>query len=226
VIGVTRSAIEVDDSTTAGAQPDEHAAGRAAFEDLYRAEWRALVGLGWSLTGSWAAAEELAQDAFADAYRRWDEISRLDRPGAWVRRAVVNRAASLGRRRAVERRGVVRLTERARAETDGPHDDRTGEAGADGVADPAFWAAVRALPDRQRACVALHYLEERPVREIAEIVGCGTATVKVHLHRGRQALAARLARLDDRTAPPPHDRPTGSPTGPTGPTVPTEEVER
>lgn len=195
--------------TTADGSPARPGAVPAAFDDVYRAEWHGLVGLGWSLTGSWAVAEELAQDAFADAYRRWDEVSTLDRPGAWVRRAVVNRAASLGRRRSVERRGVVRLTAQAGADGDGPHEDRTGEAGADGVADPAFWAAVRAVPDRQRACIALHYLEDRSVREIAEIVGCSAATVKVHLHRGRLALASRLARLDE--------RPTHSPT---------EEVER
>ena len=52
----------------------------AAFDALYQREWAGLVALGWSLTGSWAVAEELAQDAFADAYRRWDEVGELDRP--------------------------------------------------------------------------------------------------------------------------------------------------
>jgi RNA polymerase sigma-70 factor (ECF subfamily) len=170
-------------------------AGRPPFEDLYREEWRGLVALGWSLTGSWAVAEELAQDAFADAFRRWDEVGRLDRPGAWVRRAVVNRAASSARHRDVERRGHLRLAGQAAAEADGASSDRTGDASADRVDDPAFWAAVRSLPDRQAACIALHYLEERPVAEIAEIVGCSAATVKVHLHRGRKALVDRLAHL-------------------------------
>jgi len=40
--------------------------------------------------------------------------------------------------------------------------------------------------------VALHYLEDRPVAEIAEILDMKAATVKVHLHRGRLALARRL----------------------------------
>jgi RNA polymerase sigma-70 factor (ECF subfamily) len=125
-------------------------------------------------------------------------VGRLDRPGAWVRRAIINRAASHGRRRQVERRGTERLAHRAGAEADGPGADRTGDAGAARVADPAFWAAVRALPERQRACVALHYLEDLSVTEIADAVGCSTATVKVHLHRGRAALAERLAHLDQR----------------------------
>lgn len=188
---------------------------RPTFEDLYRDEWRGLVALGWSLTGSWAVAEELAQDAFADAYRRWDEVGGLDRPGAWVRRALVHRSASVGRRRAVEQRGNLRLASRSAVDDDGPDADRTGDAGVRRVDDPAFWAAVRSLPDRQAACIALHYLEERPVAEIAEIVGCGAATVKVHLHRGRRALAARLAPLATATAA------TSEPTA-----EPTEEVDR
>ncbi len=168
-----------------------------AFDDLYRREWSGLVALGWSLTGRWMVAEELAQDACADAYRRWDEVSRLDRPGAWVRRAVINRAASVGRHRGVERRGLQRLASRAQTVTDGAHVDRTGDTATDRIGDPAFWAAVRALPDRQRACVALHYLEDQSVADIAEVLDLRPATVKVHLHRGRLALAQRLTPPDD-----------------------------
>lgn len=171
------------------------AGGAGGFDELYRREWAGLVGLGWSLTGSWAVAEELAQDAFADAYRRWDEVGSMDRPGAWVRRAVINRSASSARHRSVEQRGAERLAGRAAVEADGASTDRTGDAGADRVDDPAFWAAVRSLPDQQAACIALHYLEERTLDEIAEIVGCRPGTVKAHLHRGRKALAERLAHL-------------------------------
>ncbi|HEX7135475.1 MAG TPA: hypothetical protein VF228_23065, partial [Iamia sp.] len=52
-------------------------AARPAFDDLYRADWHPVVALGWTLTGSRAAAEELAQDAFLDAYRRWDHVGTL-----------------------------------------------------------------------------------------------------------------------------------------------------
>ncbi len=173
----------------------------AGFDALYRAEWSGLVALGWSLTGSWATAEELAQDAFADAYRRWDEVGGLERPGAWIRRAVVNRSASHHRHRTVERTGLARWSARSGADDDGPATDRTGDGAADRVGDPAFWAAVRSLPERQAACVALHYLEDRSVADIAEVLDCRPATVKVHLHRGRHALAQRLAALADARPP-------------------------
>ncbi|HMS89404.1 MAG TPA: sigma factor-like helix-turn-helix DNA-binding protein, partial [Acidimicrobiales bacterium] len=156
-----------------------------AFDELYRAEWSAIVALGWSLTGSWPQAGELAQDAFADAYPRGAEVGRLERPGAWVRRAVINRSASYHRHRNVEQRGLERWSGRDGAGSDAASTDRTGDAAADHVGDPAFWAAMRSLPERQLACLALHYLEDRPVADIASILDCRPATEKVHLHRGR-----------------------------------------
>ena len=51
---------------------------------------------------------------------------------------------------------------------------------------------MRALPARQAQAVALHYLEDRSLAEIARILGCAEGTVKAHLHRGRRALADAL----------------------------------
>jgi len=67
------------------------------------------------------------------------------------------------------------------------------------VEDDEFWAAVRALPKRQAQAIALHYLEDRPVAEVADILDCSPSTAKVHLHKGRIRLAERLgtARGDD-----------------------------
>jgi RNA polymerase sigma-70 factor (ECF subfamily) len=48
------------------------------------------------------------------------------------------------------------------------------------------------LPARQRAVVVLHYFEDRPVREVAELLGVEEATVKVHLHRARSRLRQLL----------------------------------
>ena len=60
--------------------------------------------------------------------------------------------------------------------------------------DHELWSAVGSLPGRQRAAVVLHYLEDRPVREIAEILGCSQSTAKVHLHKARTNLSQRLNR--------------------------------
>jgi RNA polymerase sigma factor (sigma-70 family) len=55
-----------------------------------------------------------------------------------------------------------------------------------------FWSAVRRLPRRQAEVVALRCLEEATDAEIAEILGCSEATVRVHAHHARRALAKAL----------------------------------
>jgi RNA polymerase sigma-70 factor (ECF subfamily) len=56
-----------------------------------------------------------------------------------------------------------------------------------------FWAEVRRLPRRQKQVIALHYIYDMAVSEIAETVGCAEGTVKVHLSRGRATLAQRMS---------------------------------
>lgn len=167
--------------------PRSETVGRPAFDTFYDAEFRSVVGLVYVLSGSGWAAEETAQDAFATAYREWDRISQYDSPSAWVRRVALNRALSARRRRVREAAALVRLAGRRQPIASLPEPVEQ------------FWAAVRSLPERQAAAVALHYLEDRPIAEIALVLGCSEGTVKTHLSRGRAALATRLDEpLDDR----------------------------
>ena len=73
-----------------------------SFDGFYAREYRLLVAFAHALTGSRAHAEDVAQEAMLAAYRRWDEVSRLDAPHAWVRRVCANLAVSFVRRRMVE----------------------------------------------------------------------------------------------------------------------------
>jgi RNA polymerase sigma-70 factor (ECF subfamily) len=137
------------------------------------------VALAAAITGSNLAAEDLAHEALARAYKRWDRISTYDKPGAWARRVTINLALSARQRAANEVRARLRLgAEPTLAPAPAEHDE--------------VWAAVRRLPGKQRAAVALYYLEDRTTAEIAEILDCAEATARVHLYRGRTALAAML----------------------------------
>jgi RNA polymerase sigma-70 factor (ECF subfamily) len=51
---------------------------------------------------------------------------------------------------------------------------------------------VRSLPERQAAAVALHYLEDLSIADIAAVLECAEGTAKSHLHKARAALAQRL----------------------------------
>ena len=158
----------------------------SALESLYRNDYGRLVALAFGLSGSRSAAEELAQEAFLAAHRRWNEIGAYADPAAWLRRVVVNRSVSVARRRVAEALAVARLGARRELPDALPEHDE------------AVWRAVRALPRRQAQVVALHYVDDRAVADIAAILGCADGTVKAHLHQARQSLARTLG----------HDQPT------------------
>jgi len=55
-----------------------------------------------------------------------------------------------------------------------------------------FWAEVRRLPRRQAQSIALFYIYDLGVAEVARTIGCSEGSIKVHLSRGRATLARRL----------------------------------
>ncbi len=153
------------------------------FDRFYEREFRSVVGLAYALSGSRAASEDLAQEAFLAAHRNWDRVGGYDKPGAWVRRVVSNLSVSRFRKRATELKALTRLAGFRNESTALPELPAEAED---------FWSNVRRLPKRQAQAIALFYLEDRSVAEIAEILECAPNTVKVHLHKGRQKLADRL----------------------------------
>lgn len=157
--------------------------GVEPFERFYEREFRSVVGLAYALSGSRAASEDLAQEAFIAAHGNWDKIGSYEKPEAWVRRVVSNLSVSRFRRRATEMKALTRLAGFRNETTVLPTLPSEAEE---------FWSHVRKLPKRQAQAIALHYLEDLPVVEIAEILECSPNTVKVHLFKGRQKLADRL----------------------------------
>jgi RNA polymerase sigma-70 factor (ECF subfamily) len=153
------------------------------FDRFYEREFRSVVGLAYALSGSRAASEDLAQEAFIAAHRNWDKVGGYEKPEAWVRRVVSNLSVSRFRKRATELRALTRLA--------GFRDESVllPELPAEAQ---EFWSNVRKLPKRQAQAIALYYLEDRSVADIAEILECAPNTVKVHLHKGRQKLAERF----------------------------------
>ena len=157
------------------------------FDDFYRREFAAVVGLAYALSGNRWVAEDLAQESFVVAHREWDRVGAYEDPGAWVRRVVTNLSVSVFRRRTIEAKALARLA--------------LGQVWVLPDLEPPdqkFWRAVRSLPPRQAQVIALHYLEERPVSEIADILGIAPGTVKKHLFDGRQTLARLLEVEEDR----------------------------
>lgn len=138
-----------------------------SFDDLYREQLQPMVRLAHLLTAGSPFAEELVQDAFLRVHARW---GRIDHPRAYLRRAVVNAAASHRRRLVLERRHQVVVDEAVVQPVDELRD------------------AVARLPQRQRAAVVLRYYEGLPDAEVADALGCRVPAVKSLLHRALRDL--------------------------------------
>jgi RNA polymerase sigma-70 factor (sigma-E family) len=169
------------------------AAPRDDFDAFYRHEHGDIHAVVLMLTGDPGVTEDVVQEAFAAAYRKWSTISAYDRPGAWVRRVALNRAISGLRRRTSEARALLRIGSRADSGIDAAADDAH--------ADADLWAAVRRLPRRQAQVIALTYVEDLSLAQVAEVLGCSTGAVKSHLGRAREKLAHALGDPAGRRTP-------------------------
>jgi len=136
----------------------------ADVSDLY-AQFGPMVRIAHLLTGSVGVAEDVVQDAFL---RVAPKYAQLDNPRGYLRTAVVNGCAS--HRRTAARRDEIR----ARV----------------AVAEPTFDAPVveffnglKALSDRQRAAIVLRYYLDLADDDIAVILSCAPATVRVLIRR-------------------------------------------
>ncbi|GAA2193913.1 SigE family RNA polymerase sigma factor [Micromonospora lupini] len=150
-----------------------------AVSELYAGCFRRLVVQLYAVTGDLNEAQEAVQEAFTRALVAPGRFTGLDNPEAWLRRVAVNVARSRYRRRRVLD-GLLR---------------RIGPPPAVADRSPehlALLAALRGLPEGQRHALALHYLVDLPIDEVAATLGVSPGTVKSRLSRGRQALAALL----------------------------------
>jgi RNA polymerase sigma factor (sigma-70 family) len=154
------------------------------FDAFYRRELPAMVTLATAIAGA-ERGEELAQEAMLRAHRDWAQVSRYDKPGAWLRRVTTNLAISARRRRVRERLALRRLDAEPTVEAPPPEVDE-------------FWTLVRTLPPRQGAAIALYYLHDLSVADLAESLGCSEGTAKAHLYKARTTLATRIGVIADR----------------------------
>jgi RNA polymerase sigma-70 factor (ECF subfamily) len=152
----------------------------ADFEEFYRLEFGRVARSIAAQAGS--RAEDFAQEAFLVAHARWADVGALDLPVAWVRKVAL--------------RMVWRHREReaARAQVEGLGSQ--GAESSDGDLD--LVAALADLPDRHAAAIRMHHLQDLPVVDVAEQLGCSVSAAKVLLMRGRQQLGRRLSGVDGR----------------------------
>ncbi len=146
----------------------------STFEAFFAERFAPLARLAYLLTGSSSAADEIAQDACEQVFRRWAQI---DHPRAYARIAVVNGARSWGRRRTVRHAAPV-------------EPERHAELDSDAI---AVRDVLKRVPQRQREVLVLRYYADLKVDDIAAVLGRRPGTVKSLIHRGLARLQEELA---------------------------------
>jgi RNA polymerase sigma-70 factor (sigma-E family) len=143
-----------------------------AFEDFVARAGDRLLRSAVLLVGDRGTAEDLVQGALERTYRHWPRVSS-GQPEAYVRRALVNAAASRWRRRGVREVPLDATHEVTVA------DDRDRLALRDGLI-----RALLTLPARQRAVLVLRYFDDMSEADVAATLGCSVGSVKSQASRG------------------------------------------
>lgn len=186
--------------------PDEVLCQRIAERDdpafdLLVARWQGRAyRLAWSILRDVEDARDLSQEAFVRLYETAASFQGRARFSTWFYRILVNLCLDHRRRRVGWRRLLVTdtggddepdtpLVERYSGETRDPVDDLVREQRM-----TRLWEAVHRLSPQQRAAILLQVQEDLSTAEIAEVLKCSEATVRVHLHRAVTALRTRIGR--------------------------------
>ena len=127
-------------------------------------------------------AEDVAQDAMLELFRRWDSVARYDVPEAWVRRVAI-RMAIRRRTREVGRWKAETLAAGGGASTR-PEPDAT-----------PLGSVLCILPQADREALALRHVADRPIGEVAERLGLSESATRVRLLRARRRAAEGMAGL-------------------------------
>jgi len=146
-----------------------------------------IQGLG--VSAAWV--DDMAQDTFLVAYRKWEEIGRVENPGAWLRtiarNLVLNETAKLNRRQRLLDENLTTLL--VEADHEGLP---AGELSDLSERREALYQCMQILSERARGVVERHYFKDRKSEDIGRELSMKPAAVRKMLFHARQALAGCL----------------------------------
>ncbi len=162
---------------------------REAFAQLIPPCYAPLVGWLYRFCGDADLAEDMTQEVYLRVWRALPSFRGEAKFGTWLYRLAIN--ACLNRRRQLRAQLQVVDDERTLALLTSEEPSPSASA-LDRERNAALWAEVDRLPEKYRLVITLFYQQNLSYQEIAALLGLPLGTVKAHLNRARQALAARL----------------------------------
>ena len=169
----------------------------AEFTKFMRTYQNMVFSTAARLSGNDAQAEDIAQEVFLRAHRKFDELRDNPKAPGWLKTVATNLTFS----------HLTRYRKRwvffSQLQSQDGDEDPTLDIPAEGsIVDELeaddrhryVEAALHELPDHQRVPLVLYHFEDLPYEEIAEKLRVSLPKVKTDIHRARQALAKILAR--------------------------------
>jgi RNA polymerase sigma-70 factor (ECF subfamily) len=155
------------------------------FEDRLRESSRLAVRVAYSVLRQRQDAEEVAQEAFARAYRRFSQLRDRNSFRAWLVRITW--------RLAIDRwRTDRRRTAREQTSSLEPAGGSAERVATERERADQLWRAIEELPEKLREAIVLSAIQGYDVREVALLLGVPEGTVKSRLFLARKGLAQRL----------------------------------
>ncbi|MFE1830163.1 RNA polymerase sigma factor [Streptomyces yangpuensis] len=170
------------------AEGEDPFASPPGFYQFHQANFENFLNYAYLQLGNRQDAEEAVQEAFLNAFRKWDLLLAADNLNALFFTMLRHRVFDQQRRR--KRMSVVEASAEQLAE----HQLAAEDPGLESLELRLLLeAAIRRLPERQRDVITLKYLLGLSSREVARMMGISEPTVSTHLHQARK----RLTRLLD-----------------------------
>jgi RNA polymerase sigma-70 factor, ECF subfamily len=174
-------------------------AGEAeAFATLFHAHKSRVYSLCLRMTNNIAEAEDLAQDAFLQVFRKLGTFRGDSALSTWLHRITVNTVLMHFRRKS-----PVKVSLDDTFKNDGESKPVRREFGRkDGrletaVSRLALTRAISELPEGYRTIFILHEVDGYEHREIAELLGCSIGNSKSQLHKAKLKMREMLATKAD-----------------------------
>lgn len=169
------------------------AGDKAAFKLLFDRYAGLLYGMAKRRLGSDDDARDVVQQTLLQLHRARGDF----RPGARLRPWLFTIAMNLVREqyRKRKRRREQSLEGSAAPPPQASADDPSEGEGEQRARAARIRAALESLPAQQREVIELHWFEESPYEEIAQVVGASVAAVRVRAHRGYERLREILPDL-------------------------------